>query len=288
MTPRSKLRADTLRDIPLERVATALGYRRSRRDPAKWKRPGSILSINGAKFYDHLAATGGGGAIDLVLFAGNCSFLQALETLAEIEPPPRAGNPFRERLDPTSWPNVREYLTRQRSLDPAILDRCFQQHILGADLRSNAVFLVRDARNKPVGAELRGTRPGPPFHGMAPGSRKACGGFWIARQKQPRTALIVESAIDALSSYQITSTIHIVLSTAGLATSLPPWINAFNLQKIACGYDADHGGDQAARRLIQTNPNITRSRPRGHSDWNDCLRASEHAATHNQGADTKR
>ncbi len=86
----------------------------------------------------------------------------------------------------------------------------------------------------------------------------------------------------------MTSTIHIVLSTAGLATSLPPWINAFNLQKIACGYDADHAGDQAARRLIQTNPNITRSRPRGHSDWNDCLRASEHAETHNHGADTKR
>ena len=289
MTPRHKLRADALRDIPLERVATALGYCRSSRDRARWKRPGSILSINGSKFYDHLAATGGGGAIDLVLFARNCSFLQALEILAGIEPPPRTTNPFRERLDPTSWPTVRDYLTRQRSLDPANLDRCFQQHILGADLRTNAVFLIRDAGNHPVGAELRGIRPGQPFHGMAPGSRKACGGFWIARQTQPRAALLVESAIDALSAIQMTSMrqIDLFLSTAGLATSLPPWIHAFDLQNIACGYDADLPGDHAARRLSQANPNITRIRPQGHADWNDCLRAANGAATHQQASGRK-
>ena len=290
MTPRHKLRADALRDIPLERVATALGYRRSDRDRARWKRPGSILSINGSKFYDHLAATGGGGAIDLVLFVQNCSFLEALEILADLEPPPRAGNPFRERLDPSSWPAVREYLTRQRGLDPAILDRGFQQQILGADHRVNAVFLTRDACNTPVGAELRGTRPGPPFRGMAPGSRKARGGFWIARNTQPRAALLVESAIDALSAIQMTSMprIDLFLSTAGLATSLPAWIHAFDLHKIACGYDADHAGDHAARRLIQTNPNIARIRPQGHSDWNDCLRATEHAATQQLGPGRKR
>ena len=290
MNRRRKLRADALRDIPLERVATALGYRRDTRDRARWKRPGSILSINGAKFYDHLAATGGGGAIDLVLFARNCSFLQALETLDDIETPSSAGNPFRKRLDPSSWPAVREYLTRQRSLDPGTLDRYFQQHILGADRRANAVFLTRDARNNPAGAELRGTRPGRPFRGMAPGSRKARGGFWIARQKQPRSALIVESAIDALSALQMTSLrqIDLFLSTAGLATRLPPWIHAFELQHIACGYDADQPGDHAARLLIQGNPNITRIRPEGQTDWNDCMRASNGLVTRNEGSDRTR
>ena len=195
-----------------------------------------------------------------------------------------------QRSHTNSLPTVRKYVTRHRSLDPGTLDRCFQQHILGADRRANAVFITRDARNNPAGAELRGTRPGRPFRGKAPGSRKARGGFWIARQKQPRSALIVESAIDALSAFQMTSMrqIDLFLSTAGLASRLPPWINAFDLQHIACGYDADHPGDHAARRLIQGNPNSTRIRPEGQADWNDCMRASKGLETPNKGSDRTR
>ena len=277
MTHRSKPRTDALRDIPLERVAIALGYRRDTRDRARWKRPGSILSINGTKFYDHLAATGGGGAIDLVLHASNCSFLQALDTLAGIEPPPRDGNPFRKRLDAARWPAVRQHLARHRSLDPAILDQCFQQHILGADRRDNAVFITRDADNAPAGAELLGTNLQRPFRGMAPGSRKARGGFWIARRMPARSCLIVESAVDAISAYQLTcmQETDLFLSTTGLANTMPPWINAFQLQDIACGYDADPPGEQAAKRMLRQNPRIHRVRPCEEKDWNDLLRARQ-------------
>ena len=59
----------TARSLPLDRVATALGCRRDVTDKARWKRPGSVLSINGEKFFDHLAGTGGGGAISLVMHA---------------------------------------------------------------------------------------------------------------------------------------------------------------------------------------------------------------------------
>lgn len=277
MTHRSKLRADALRDIPLEQVAATLGYRRDTRDRARWKRPGSILSINGAKFYDHLAATGGGGAIDLILHASNCSFLQALETLADIAPqrcnPDR--NPFQERLDPARWPAVRQHLVRHRGLDTAILEQCARQLILGADRRANAVFISRDANNTPAGAELLGTNRNRPFRGMAPGSRKARGGFWIARRTPPRSALIVEGAVDALSAYQLPcmQDTDIFLSTAGLANTMPPWINAFQLRQIACGYDADQPGEQAAKRMLQANPGIRRCRPHGEKDWNDLLKA---------------
>ena len=37
--------------------------------------------------------------------------------------------------------------------------------------------------------------PGRPFRGMAPGSRKSRGGFWIARRNPPQSALIVESDV---------------------------------------------------------------------------------------------
>ena len=59
----------TCRNIPLDRVAAALGYRRDPTDRARFRREGSVISINGEKFFDHLRGTGGGGAIDLVIHA---------------------------------------------------------------------------------------------------------------------------------------------------------------------------------------------------------------------------
>ena len=282
MKPRCNLQADALRGIPLERVAVALGYRRDCRDKARWKRPGSILSINGARFYDHLSGQGGGGAIDLVLHAQNGSFLEALDTLARIAPPrdAPARPPFLERLDPTFWPRVQEYLCRSRCVDPAILVAGFRQRILGADRRSNAVFIVRSAEKQPAGAELLGIQPENPFRGMAPGSRKARGGFWIARRKPPQAALIVESAVDALSAFELAEVnrFDLFLSTAGIAPSLPPWIKPFHLQTLACGYDDDPPGNEAAERLIRSHPRIQRIRPQGAKDWNEILQSRKRSA----------
>ena len=98
---------------------------------------------------------------------------------------------------------------------------------------------------------------------MAPGSRKARGGFWIARRTPPPSALIVESAVDVLSAFELPcmQDTDLFLSTAGLATRMSPWIDAFHLQDIACGYDADPPGDQVVDRLIGTNPNPGASDP---------------------------
>ena len=76
--------------------------------------------------------------------------------------------------------------------------------------------------------------------------------------------------------------IDLFLSTAGLATRMPPWINAFQLQNIACGYDADPPGDQAAERLIRTNTNLRRIRPIGEKDWNDILQSRKRDARLNR------
>jgi len=72
------------RNVPLDRVAIALGYRRDPRDPRRWKRDGSVISINGEKFFDHLNGTGGGGAIDLVIHATACRFPDALRFLPVV------------------------------------------------------------------------------------------------------------------------------------------------------------------------------------------------------------
>ena len=120
---------------------------------------------------------------------------------------------FLERLDPTFWPRVQEYLCRSRCLDPTILVAGFRQRILGADRRSNAVFIVRSAEKQPAGAELLGIQPENPFRGMAPGSRKARGGFWIARQKPPSSSK-APSTLSPLSNSP--------KSTASTCSSPPP------------------------------------------------------------------
>ncbi len=104
------------RDRPLEPLARALGYRPCRRDKARWTRPGSVISINGPKFYDHLRGCGGGGAIDFVIHATACTPRQAIAWLASTDHGPQRprATPAKPlilpRRCPASWPAVRRWL----------------------------------------------------------------------------------------------------------------------------------------------------------------------------------
>ena len=119
---------------------------------------------------------------------------------------------------------------------------------------------------------------------MAPGSRKARGGFWIARRTTPQSALIVESGLDAISAFELPEMkgFDLFLSTAGLANKPPDWIRSFQLHNIACGYDADPPGKQAAKRLIRNHPKIRRHRPQGAKDWNEVLQQRKCADARNR------
>ena len=189
-------RADAARSVPLPTVAASLGYRKDPTDKARWKREGSALSINGARFFDHIAGCGGGGAIDLVIHAEGCGFPEALERLETLAPASPAGS-GRE------WERVRNYLHRKRGLGLPLIDCCRDIGVLNADARGNAVFACRNGDGQETGQELVGTQAGRPFRGMSRGSRKAAGGFWIAQRPDPRTALLVESGIDALSAWSL-------------------------------------------------------------------------------------
>lgn len=284
-----RARADAVRHAPLLPLAAQLGYRRDPRNRARWKLPGSVLSIHGARFFDHRRGRGGGGAIDLVMHARGCRFREAVEFLEQhyVQAPPAPAPsappaPARLRLPPPHerlWPPVRDFLRGQRGLAADLLQLCHLQGLLYADARRNAVFLCRDPRGQPVGAELVGTRPaadGRSFKGMAPGSRKARGGFWLpVPQLPPDALLLVESAVDALSAARLLAASlppdTLVASTAGLAASLPPWLHAFQPDRILCAYDADPPGDQAAAALQRQLPNCQRLRPVAAKDWNELL-----------------
>ena len=277
----------TWRNTPLDRVAADLGYRRDPADRARFRREGSVISINGEKFFDHLRGTGGGGAIDLVIHATGYRFPDALRFLAGHEGRGRAAAvPAADRRlrlprpSPRAWPRVRDALVRQRALHTEVLQACHSRGLLYADHRLNAVFVCRNATANPTGAEILGTAPragGKRFRGMAPGSRKARGGFWLTCDRnQPAIVILTESAVDAISarSLRIQGAQEngvVVASTAGVASAVPTWIDGWKPTRIVCAYDADSAGDSAAARLAANDPRVIRLRPGGAKDWNEIL-----------------
>ena len=168
------------------------------------------------------------------------------------------------------------------ALSADVLEACRHRSLLYADDRLNAVFVCRNASGKPTGAEIIGTAPRAgtkPFRGMAPGSRKARGGFWIHCDRNPTaTVFLTESAVDAISARSlriepVREPGTVVVSTAGVANALPSWIEDWKPGRIVCAYDADTAGDQAARRLARADQRVIRYRPPHETDWNDVLRA---------------
>ena len=164
---------------------------------------------------------GGGGAIDLVMHLAGVGFREAVAWLEQHMTRIRstAGHcPSAAGKEPTAAENrdvlrlptsdermlgrVRRYLTRRRGIAASLIEPLIQSGRLYADQRGNAVFLLVSGKaQRPVGAELRGTGPRV-WRGMAPGTRKDLGYFWIGAQGS-REIVLCESAIDAVSCFQM-------------------------------------------------------------------------------------
>jgi len=286
-------RADRVRDIPLEIVLRWRGAVPDPHDRAKWHTERGPLSIRGPKFRSWRSEWGGGGAIDLVmhLAAANCeSAVIWLEqqlaigqvTAGEIQPlsfdPLRraavssAGGPLRlPVLDKRQLRRVIQYLTQRRRLAASLLEPLLHSGKLYADPRGNAVFVLVAGRvERPVGAELRGTG-GRVWRGLAPGTRKDEGYFWIGT-RAARDIVLCESAIDAISCFQLDPR-RICISTAGVRCH-PRWLPGLLARgyHVHCGFDTDDAGEEAATRMIASHPGVQRLRPPAH-DWNDALTA---------------
>ena len=146
-------------------------------------------------------------------------------------------------------------------------------HLAGVDFRTAVAWLQQHAgkAQRPVGAELRGTGPRV-WRGMASGTRKDLGYFWIGNPGSQEIVLC-ESAIDAISSFQMHPQ-RICISTSGVRAD-PPWLSGLLARgyKLLCGFDTDDPGDTAAARMMALHPAVRRLRPPAH-DWNDALISS--------------
>lgn len=277
-----RARAERLRALSLPEVLRALEAARDPHDPAKWHTQWGVLSVNGPKFMNWNLGVGGGGAIDLVMHVRQIGFGQALEWLEHHlarNTPAQPALSFRAqtlalpRPVAQNWPRVERYLTYERKLPAALLQPLVQSGALYADARANAVFVLLDRDVTPVGAELRGATA-LPWRGMAPGSRKDRGFFFVPVTTS-HAIVLCESAIDALSCHALHPNYR-CLSTSG-ARPDPAWLPALISQglPIYCGFDADSTGDATAQRMRELHPSIRRLRPAA-KDWNDLLRKLAH------------
>ena len=273
-----RARADRMRALPLPPVLVALEATPDPHDPAKWRTARGVLSVSGPKFMNWSQSVGGGGAIDLVMHVRQVGFGQALEWLEHhfgtFTPlPPQAMLQAQSLSLPPpvadNWPRVQRYLVEERKLPSTLLEPLVRSGTLYADARANAVFVLLDTAANPVGAELRGTTA-LGWRGMAPGSRKDRGLFWVPTTTS-HAIVLCESAIDALSCHALHPDYR-CLSTSG-ARPDPAWLAAMISQGllIYCGFDADPTGDAMAQRMHDLHPSIGRLRPDA-KDWNDLLR----------------
>lgn len=291
-------RADAVRSIPPEKVLVAWGAQRDHRDRSQWRTSRGPLSVTGAKFFNWHLDQGGGGAIDLVMHLGQmdveaavcwleqhlaaapaassastCSAPTGVSSSAADAHPLRLPLPSLARLD-----RVRRYLTGRRGLAADILDPLIRAEKVYADERGNAVFLmVAGKPNRAVGAELRGTGTRV-WHGLAPGTRRDAGYFWVGKEGAHRIVLC-ESAIDAISCFQWHAmqlqSPWICLSTAGVRPDAA-WLRVLldRDYQLYCGFDTDLPGERASCQMIARHPTIHRLRPPAH-DWNEALLVSE-------------
>jgi C-terminal domain on Strawberry notch homologue/Toprim-like/P-loop containing NTP hydrolase pore-1/Protein of unknown function (DUF3991) len=288
-------KTEQARQMNLSEVAEQLGLQKDRYDKNKWKTAQHIISINDGKFYDWLAEKGGGGAIDLVMHVQDCSFKTAVEWLS--------GQPFQQQPmtesevrslelpqpDPATWSNVRQYLVDTRGLRTDWIDHLHARGLIYADDRSNVVFLrhalqAEWVRGEATGANLRGTHPEQAFFGLAPGTVREEGWFWLrSSEGDIQRIILVESPIDALSLALLEREKRpdaeptIYLSTDG-AGAIPLEILRTHLEQgkpVIAAHDTDAAGEKFAWRLAQALPGIKRMAPACGKDWNDRLLAEK-------------
>jgi hypothetical protein len=256
------------------------------------------LTVTGVKFFNWHRQHGGGGAIDLVMHLGGWEVDPAVGWLERHLGSAPAAAPSTSAYSPRSASSssggedrglrlpvadlakldrVCRYLTERRALAAAILQPLVDAKKVYADQRGNAVFLmVAGKANRAIGAELRGTGERA-WRGLAPGTQKDAGYFWVG-SRNARKIVLCESAIDAISCFQLHAmqlhTECICISTAGIRPDAP-WLSPLLARgyHIHCGFDNDQPGEAASCQMITQHSSITRLRPPAH-DWNDALTAS--------------
>ena len=286
--------AKSVRDLALKDVAYELGLEVDPNDKHKYQNEHHTITITGSKFYDWKQMKGAGGAIDLVMHVNEYDYKQSVAWLgdrfgetATIE----AANyktkniiqtePVREFVPPVpapnKWQKVQQYLTRDRKLPSALVDKLHEQGLIYADDNQNAVFIRRSINEEKItGASLRGTvGEDNQFKGLAKGSRRSDGWFYFDKGEQSndpvRRVVLVESPIDAMSLAVLERTDSkktLYLSTDGAGQIPTEYLK--EVGEVAIAFDRDRPGREMAEKIKEQLPKATVKTPKA-IDWNQDL-----------------
>lgn len=271
-----------LREIDLTKICAIHNLQQDANDLKQFKNDSHRITLKNFGWYDHTAAKGSGGAINLVMHLRHLTFNEAItflesQDLSTVTTTRTTHDnkqtsgisyvpvPFNDNLT-----HVINYLTIKRGINPALIQWCVNKGIIYADGFKNCVFMYG-----PKGCELRGT---------SKTKWRAAHG----RLEQPfllpcantDTIAIVENAIDALSYRQIHKS-HAVAAIGGNAnktimTRVIELVKSrWNLE-IASAFDNDSGGETAHAALLKIaeehgiKDKVYRLKPTT-KDWNDDL-----------------
>lgn len=282
---------NNIRAIPLGLVMERMGAEPDPADPKRnFLHPAGRITVTDQKFYNHSQGKGGGGAIDLTMHLGDCSFKEAIswlakevgkeetirqyqfeaqarvEKISQETPVPRLGIPER---DNRKISQVIKYLHLKRHIPLDALQDAIKSGNLWSDKNGNCVFALRNAEGKTVGAEIRGTYE-KPFHGTRGEKAES---FYYTGTSTNKRAVFTESAIDA-ESYNALRKGSLVIGTNGTRREAVVKTAERLLEKgfeIVLAFDRDKAGQQLAANIAKDlKGKCTVEIPiEGCKDWND-------------------
>jgi|GEM_PF-229513 len=295
--------ADSVRNLDLQVVAATLGLERDLTDKSKWNAWAEVdghlekqhaVSITDNKFMDWKTEKGGVGAISLTMAVRDLNFKAAVEWLTQQKEqqaiPIQIVQESKEQKllelpfpNEANWDQVRKYLTQTRGLPTNWVDKLHHQGLLYADDRCNAVFLRQTfdsqswERLETTGATLRGTSGD--FKGLAPGSSKDNGWFWIGVGRgEVQRVVVTESAIDTVSLAVLEKGQHnqgrtIYLSSDGKGSMPTEALQAVVGRggSVVAAFDNDADGRRLAEKLNTSVANVVHMTPIQGKDWNEQL-----------------
>ena len=300
---------EPIRNINIVELAESLGFQQDKYDKKAYRRSDIKVSIDEktGKFNSFTNPNVKGiGAIDFVMANENKSFKDTIEFLAASYSIIERKTPFqqekvkeREQLKVLEMPKhtefthnlqIVDYLTyKDRKISFETIKKLMEQGKIYQDNKGNAVFICKDVNGNITGAEIKSKN----FKGMAKGTDRNAGAFCIFADN-PKTLVITESAIDAISYYDLKKPENAaIISTGGVMPHSTKFSDDFiiknKVENIKIGYDADEAGQKNAESLKvelekkYPDVKIDIEKPIA-KDWNDELKEKE-IKQENQGFD---
>ena len=200
-----------------------------------------------------------------------------------------SNEPFRypKELEVQDQTKAKEYLIRERHIDPRLVHWLFQKDLIAQDKRNNVVFKWREqgGKGKVIGADRQGTVPMKnkrgSFKQVLPNGNPHTG-FSVDVGK-PKSIHFFESPIDLLSYWsiqekQLQNTRLISMNGLKPKTVAQSYIEArregLSIKEMVLAVDNDQGGKEFIEKMNQiVNADLIKGDlPTIGKDWNDALK----------------